>query len=171
MRQEKGLKGAGKWVGLLALLLTISALAPALAATVKKMPDFSEDTVLGQSKIDSASLRGQVVLVNFWATWCPPCRKEIPSLIEMQEKYRARGFTILGISMDEGGRKVVSKFLEKLGVNYPVIIGDTSLARGFGGVMGVPASFLVDREGNVVKRYDGYVSEKVLSGEIEQLLN
>ncbi len=171
MRQEKSFLGAGLWVGLLALLLTMTAVAPALAATVKKLPDFSEETVMGQGKIDSASLHGQVVLVNFWATWCPPCRKEIPSLIEMQDKYRARGFTILGISMDEGGRKVVAKFLEKLGVNYPVIIGSTSLARGFGGVMGVPATFLVDREGNLVKRYDGYVSEKILSGEIEKLLN
>ena len=169
---------SGKWlisVGLKAgrqvlLLLCLAALAvPALAA--QKMPDFSEETVLGQSKIDSGSLHGQVVLVNFWATWCPPCRKEIPFLMKMQEKYGSRGFTVLGISMDEGGRKVVSKFLEKLGVNYPVIIGDTSLARGFGGVMGVPASFLVDREGNVVKRYDGYVTEKVLSGEVEALLN
>jgi thiol-disulfide isomerase/thioredoxin len=170
MRQERNFWGAGFWVGLLALLLTTLAVEPAMAATVKQMPDFSEETVLGQTKIDSASLRGQVVLVNFWATWCPPCRKEIPSLMEMQDKYRSRGFTVLGISMDEGGRKVVSNFLEKLGVNYPVIIGSTSLARGFGGVMGVPASFLVDREGNLVKRHDGYVSEKILSGEIEQLL-
>ena len=171
MGQAKGLKGAGRWIGLLALLLTMATLTPALAAKVKKMPDFSEETVLGNTKIDSASLRGQVVLVNFWATWCPPCRKEIPSLMEMQEKYRARGFTILGVSMDEGGRKLVSNFLEKLKVNYPVIIGDTALARGFGGVMGVPATFLVDRQGNLVKRYDGYVSEKILSGEIEKLLD
>lgn len=171
MQRKMRFAGIGLLVGLMALLLSISKPVPARAATVKTMPDFSGETVLGQTKIDNASLRGQVVLVNFWATWCPPCRKEIPSLMEMQDKYKARGFTILGISMDEGGRKVVTKFLEKLKVNYPVIIGDSSLARGFGGVMGVPASFLVDREGNLVKRYDGYTSEKVLSGEIEKLLD
>jgi cytochrome c biogenesis protein CcmG/thiol:disulfide interchange protein DsbE len=173
MWREKGLKGVFLRVGLLALSLMILATTPvvAAAATAGKMPDFSEKNVLDQSEIDSASLRGQVVLVNFWATWCPPCRKEIPFLIKMQDKYRDHGFTVLGISMDEGGRKMVGKFLEKLGVNYPVIIGDGSLARGFGGVMGVPASFLVDREGNLVKRYDGYVTEKVLNGEVEKLLN
>lgn len=155
--------------GLPALMLLVLPAAPASASP--KLPDFSEESVLGQERIDNASLGGRVVLVNFWATWCPPCRKEIPFLIKIQEKYQARGFTVLGVSMDEGGRKVVAKFLEKLAVNYPVIIGDSSLARGFGGVMGVPVSFLVDRDGNLVKRFDGYVTETVLSREVERLLD
>ena len=111
-----------------------------------------------------------MVLVNFWATWCPPCRKEIPALIRIQDKYKDKGFSVIGISLDEGGRRVVSKFIKKLEVNYPVFIGKAKIGRGFGGVMGIPVSFLVDREGNLVKRLDGYVSEKVLNRELEKLL-
>jgi thiol-disulfide isomerase/thioredoxin len=172
MQRKKALIGAGLGVGLLALWLMIAVPVPAAKAeSVKKMPDFSGETVVGGTKIDNASLQGQVVLVNFWATWCPPCRKEIPSLIEMQAKYQARGFTILGISMDEGGSSAVRHFLEKLKVNYPVIIGDAALAREFGGVMGIPTSFLMDRQGNLIQRYDGYVTEEILGGKIEKLLD
>ncbi len=169
MRQGKGVRDTRWRSGLLLLLVLVMVASPALAE-VKKLPEFSGDTVLGHARIDNQALLGRVVLVNFWATWCPPCRKEIPSLMEMNEKYKDRGFTVLGVSMDEGGRSVVEKFLEKLHVSYPVIIGSTGLAREFGGVMGVPASFLVDRQGIMVKRYDGYTSEAVLSGEIEKLL-
>lgn len=154
---------------LLALLITVVLAGPAVAA--KKMPAFSGKTVSDQGKFDSSSLLGKVVLVNFWATWCPPCRKEIPALVKLQEKYRAQGFAVVGVSMDEGGSKLVAKFLEKQKVNYPVIIGDADLARGFGGVIGVPASFLVDRKGELLRRYDGFATEDELQEEIEKLLN
>ncbi len=155
-------------VGLLSLMMAVLLAGPALAA--KKMPEFSEKTVNDQGKFDSATLRGKVVLVNFWATWCPPCRKEIPSLVKLQEKYRDKGFAVVGISMDEGGSTLVGKFLAKQKVTYPVIIGDAELARGFGGVIGVPASFLVDRQGELIRRYDGFASEDELQEEIEKLL-
>jgi cytochrome c biogenesis protein CcmG/thiol:disulfide interchange protein DsbE len=90
--------------------------------------------------------------------------------MKIQAKYRDKGFSVIGISMDEGGRKVVSKFVEKLKINYPVFIGDAKIGRGFGGVMGIPVSFLVDRDGNLHKRLDGYVSEKVLERELKTLL-
>lgn len=155
-------------VVLLSLMMAVLLAGPAMAA--KKMPDFSGNTVNEQGKFDSATLRGKVVLVNFWATWCPPCRKEIPSLLKLQEKYRDKGFAVVGISMDEGGSKLVGKFLAKQKVSYPVIIGDAGLARGFGGVIGVPASFLVDRQGELIRRYDGFATEDELQEEIEKLL-
>jgi len=155
-------------VVLLVLLMVLMLTGPAAAA--KKMPDFSGKTVNDQGKFESSSLAGKVVLVNFWATWCPPCRKEIPSLLKLQEKYGVQGFAVVGVSMDEGGAKLVAKFLDKQKVNYPVIIGDADLARGFGGVIGVPATFLVDRKGELVRRYDGYATENELREEIEKLL-
>jgi thiol-disulfide isomerase/thioredoxin len=149
-------------------MMAVLLVGPAMAA--KRMPDFSGKTVNDQGKFDSATLRGKVVLVNFWATWCPPCRKEIPSLLKLQEKYRDKGFAVVGVSMDEGGSTLVGKFLAKQKVSYPVIIGDAELARGFGGVIGVPATFLVDRQGELIRRYDGFASEDELQEEIEKLL-
>jgi cytochrome c biogenesis protein CcmG/thiol:disulfide interchange protein DsbE len=165
--------GTGKMSGrlpvvALVLMMTMMLVGPAMAA--KKMPAFTGKTVNDQGQFDSATLQGKVVLVNFWATWCPPCRKEIPSLVKLQEKYRDKGFAVVGVSMDEGGSKLVAKFLDKQKVSYPVIIGDAELARGFGGVIGVPASFLVDRKGELIRRYDGFASEDELQEEIEKLL-
>jgi cytochrome c biogenesis protein CcmG/thiol:disulfide interchange protein DsbE len=142
---------------------------PALSAVVKKMPDFSEANITAEGMVNSKDFAGKVLLVNFWATTCPPCREEIPSLMRLQEKYKDKGFSVIGISMDEGGRREVSKFIGKLGVNYPVFIGNAKIGRGFGGIMWVPVTVFVDREGNLVKRLDGFVSEKVLTKELELL--
>ena len=160
-----------KWRCALGLLVCLAVVMMAAnVGAAQKMPDFSEKNITSDGLVDSKDFAGKVVLVNFWATWCPPCRKEIPSLIKIQDEYKDRGFSVIGISMDEGGRKLVSKFIKKLEVNYPVFIGKAKTARGFGGVMGIPVSFLVDREGNLVKRLDGYISEKVFNRELVKLL-
>ncbi|MDF1578299.1 MAG: TlpA disulfide reductase family protein [Desulfobulbales bacterium] len=145
-------------------------MAAGSVGAAEKMPEFSEKNITGDGLVNSADFAGKVLLVNFWATWCPPCRKEIPALIKIHDKYKDQGFSVIGISMDEGGRRVVGKFVEKLGVNYPVFIGNAKLGRGFGGVMGIPVTFLVDREGNLVQRLDGYISEKVLDKQLYLLL-
>src|ERR1700737_182548 len=99
--------------------------------------------------------KGKVVLVNFWATWCDPCRVEIPWLIEMQQKYSARGFTVLGVAMDEEGRSVVAPFVEKerfdvnggkSQMNYPIVVGGDAAADKFGGLLGYPTSILISRD-------------------------
>lgn len=140
------------------------------SSAAQKMPQFAEKNIIDGAVVKSEDFKGKVLLVNFWATWCPPCRKEIPSLINLQDKNGDKGFSVLGISMDEGGKRLVKKFVSKINLNYPVIIGDAKIARGFGGVIGIPVTFLVDREGNLVKRFDGYVSEKVLERELEKML-
>ena len=160
-----GLKGV---LAVLLVLLVVLLGADNVEAA-KKMPSFSKKNVADGSKVSSDAYKGKVLLINFWATWCPPCRKEIPYLIKLQEKYKEKGFSVIGISMDEGGRRLVNKFITKLKVNYPVIIGNAKLARGFGGVIGIPVSFVVDREGNLVKRLDGYISEKVVDRELKKL--
>ncbi len=99
--------------------------------------------------ITLAQYRGQVVLVNFWATWCEPCQVEIPWMIALQKKYGPRGFTILGLSMDEEGKKAVEPFLEqkrfdvegqKEAMNYPILLGNDSIGSKFGGILGLPTS-------------------------------
>jgi thiol-disulfide isomerase/thioredoxin len=126
-----------------------------------------------------AHYKGKVVLVNFWATWCDPCYIEIPWLIEMQQKYEAKGFTVLGISMDEEGKSAVDPFLakerfnvngQKLPMNYPIVIGNDEVADKFGGLLGYPTSFLISRDGKIVKKVQGLISYEEFTKAIESQL-
>jgi cytochrome c-type biogenesis protein len=143
---------------------------PAPAVTFKNLD--GADVTLAQYK-------GTVVLVNFWATWCDPCYVEIPWLIEMQQNYAAKGFTILGVSMDEEGKSAVVPFLakerfdvngKKLPMNYPIVIGNEDVADKFGGLLGYPTSFLISKDGKIVKKVQGLVSYEELTKAIEAQL-
>ncbi|HXM94497.1 MAG TPA: TlpA disulfide reductase family protein [Candidatus Dormibacteraeota bacterium] len=121
----------------------------------------------------------KVVLVNFWATWCEPCRIEIPWLIEMQQKYGAKGFTVLGIAMDEEGKSVVAPFVDKerfdvngqkLPMSYPILLGNEGVADKFGGLFGYPTSILISRDGKQVKRITGLISYEEITKAIESQL-
>ncbi len=123
--------------------------------------------------------KGQVVLVNFWATWCEPCKIEIPWMIEFQNKYRARGFTILGLSMDDEGKKVVAPFLQnerfdvdgqKAAMNYPILLANDSIAEQFGGLIGLPTSMLFTRDGKKIKTIVGLVNHDDIEKAITSLL-
>ncbi len=126
--------------------------------------------------ITLAQFRGQVVLVNFWATWCEPCQVEIPWMIALQKKYGPRGFTILGLSMDEDGKKAVEPFLEqkrfdvagqKEAMNYPILLGNDSIGAKFGGILGLPTSMLFTRDGRKIKTITGVIDRDDLSKTIE----
>src|SRR5436309_6973366 len=126
-----------------------------------------------------AQYKGKVVLVNFWATWCDPCYIEIPWLIEMQQKYAAKGFTVLGVSMDEDGKSAVVPFLakerfnvngQKLPMNYPIVLGSDEIADKFGGLLGYPTGFLISRDGKVVKKFQGLTSFDDIANAIESQL-
>ena len=147
-----------------------SGSTPAPEVTFKDLED--KTATLSQYK-------GKVVLVNFWATWCDPCFVEIPWLIEMQQKYEAKGFTILGISMDEEGKSAVVPFLakerfnvngQKLPMNYPIVIGNDEVADKFGGLLGYPTSILISRDGKIVKKVQGLISYEELTKAIEAQL-
>ena len=123
--------------------------------------------------------KGKVVLVNFWATWCEPCQVEIPWLIEIQQKYAAKGFTVLGIAMDEEGAKVVTPWVNKerfdvngtkSQMNYPIVIGNDAAADKFGGLLGYPTSVLITRDGKIIKRITGIISSEEISKSIESQL-
>lgn len=117
---------------------------------------------------DSDIPKGKVVLVNFWATWCEPCKIEIPELIQLQQKYGAQGFTILGVAMDDEGSPVVAPFVQskrwdigggkQASMNYPIFIGSEKVADKFGGLLGFPTSVLLGKDGKEIHRTTGAIS-------------
>ena len=131
-------------------------------------PDFSLRDLSGRG-LDLSAYRGKVVLLNFWATWCSPCRTEIPQFIELQKKYRDKGLRIVGISLDED-EKPVRAFYRQLKMNYQVAIGDASLAERFGGILGLPVSFFIGCDGRIFSRHNGLADISVIEKEIVQLL-
>ncbi|MGO9591921.1 MAG: cytochrome c biogenesis protein CcdA [Candidatus Acidiferrales bacterium] len=126
-----------------------------------------------------SSLKGKVVLLNFWATWCEPCRGEIPVLIGLQQQYSGKGFTMLGASMDDDPTKVVPQFVKanefKVDgkdetMNYPIVAGSDAITDQFGGLLGMPTSYLISRDGKIVKRYIGVVNPAQITKDIESQL-
>jgi thiol-disulfide isomerase/thioredoxin len=148
--------------------------SPAIAeAPVVAMKDLSGNDVSLQQ------YKGKVVLVNFWATWCEPCKSEIPILIDLQQKYGSRGFSVLGLSMDEDGIKAVQPFLDKErfdvsgqkeAIDYPIVFANDSIAEKFGGIVGLPTSLLFSRDGKGVKKIVGPIDYDTISKAIEGLL-
>ncbi|GAC1673271.1 MAG: redoxin domain-containing protein [Candidatus Acidiferrum sp.] len=134
---------------------------------------------LNGKDVSLSQFKGQVVLVNFWATWCGPCREEIPGLIALQQKYGAKGFTVLGIAMDEEGKKAVAPYVanerfdvhgQKLPMSYPIVLGNDEAADKFGGLFGLPTSILISRSGKQVKHISGAANEEEFSEMIESQL-
>jgi peroxiredoxin len=117
-----------------------------------------------------ADFKGKVVILDFWATWCPPCRKEIPGFVNLQKKYGDKGLVVVGVSLDEGGTAAVKPFVQKMGMNYPVVMGDQKTVAAFGGIEAIPTTFVIDREGNVVTAHQGYADEATFESEIKPLL-
>ncbi len=148
--------------------LGIMANQQAMAAT--PVPHFTLQSAVDGSMIDSAGYNGKVMLVTFFATWCPPCRAEVPALIQLQKEYTPRGFSVVGISVDQSGRDEVSRFIAKNGINYPVVMANDRVTKDFKGIWGIPVSFLVDRSGQIRKRYEGYVEQEIYQKDIGELL-
>src|ERR1022692_3826875 len=131
-------------------------------------PDFSLMD-LNRQPLDLANYRGKIVLLDFWATWCTPCRGEIPHFVEFQDKYRDQGLQVIGISMDDGP-KPVREFYQQFKMNYPVALGTEKLAQAYSGILGLPVTFLIGRDGQIAAKYVGEVQMPVLEQEIKSLL-
>ena len=116
-----------------------------------------------------SSYRGKVVLLDFWATWCVPCREETPHFVELQQKYADSGLQIIGVSMDDSPDPVRT-FYEQFHMNYPVVMGTAEVGSAYGGVLGLPIAFLIDRDGRIYARHMGATSPAVFEKEIVSLL-
>jgi thiol-disulfide isomerase/thioredoxin len=124
---------------------------------------------LSGKPVDISSWTGKVVIVNFWATWCPPCREEIPELLELKKDYKDR-LEIVGISEDEDSPESVAKFAKQKGITYPIVIASDQLIESYGGVPALPTSFLIDTQGRVVQKHSGLYPIEWYHREIRSLL-
>jgi peroxiredoxin len=135
----------------------------------EKLPDFTLKTLAGD-EVNLRGLEGQkVVVVNFWATWCGPCRHEIPDFNEVYSRYRARGVEFLGIAVDESPETVIPEFLAENPISYPVLMGSPDLTFRYG-VRGLPTTFIIDRDGRISKRIMGMTAAATLESELNKLL-
>jgi thiol-disulfide isomerase/thioredoxin len=140
----------------------------AYAAT--DMPAFTLPEVTEGKIVDTSQYSGKVLLVVFFATWCPPCMEEVPELIDLQKEFGREGFSVLGLSVDEEGPQVVSKMVQRRGINYPVVMANGKIIRDFGGVYSIPVSFLVNKKGVIVKKYPGLIPHDIFVNDIKAVI-
>ena len=132
-------------------------------------PDFALTDSNG-ARLALSDYKGKVVLLDFWATWCGPCRIEIPWFVQLEEKYQSQGFAVVGVAMEDT-QDSVSEFYRQFHLNYPVALGDSKVAALYGGIGGLPTSFLIGRDGRVYSEHTGTTNADVFQDEIQQLLS
>jgi cytochrome c biogenesis protein CcmG/thiol:disulfide interchange protein DsbE len=132
----------------------------------KLAPEFSLESLQGQT-VHLADFRGKAVLLNFWATWCQPCKIEMPWLEQMQQQYGPEGLQIVGIAMDDASKEDIAKFTKEMGVNYPILLGKESVGDAYGGVQFLPSTFFIDRNGKFVDRVFGLKSRSEIEDDIK----
>jgi thiol-disulfide isomerase/thioredoxin len=133
-------------------------------------PDFDLQTLDGKN-LKLSDLRGKAVLLNFWATYCGPCKIEMPWFVELQKQYGPEGFQIVGVAMDDASTDEIAKFAKEMGVNYPILIGKDSVAESYGGVSVLPTTFFVDRDGKLIAREFGLQSRSVFVDHIKKAMS
>ncbi len=146
---------------------TANAENPTLAV-YRTAPNFSR-VDLDRRNVDLTAYRGKVVVLNFWATWCAPCLTEMPRFVEWQRKYGGRRLQVIGISMDDEAPPVRAAY-QKYRLNYPVVMGDEKLGEMYGGILGLPVTFLIDRNGNIRFKHEGVNDLNMIDNEIQVLL-
>lgn len=160
----------------LVIVVTMMMLAPrlvkykptnAIASDPKgqSAPDFALKDIDGKT-VRLSDYRGKAVVVNFWATWCPPCKTEMPWLVDLENKYRSQGLEIIGVALDEASKEEIAKFAHDMKLNYSVVIGDDNTADAYGSVQMLPTTFYIDRNGKIVERVVGITGR----GEIEDYM-
>lgn len=136
--------------------------------TLRKAPSFELLNLQGET-VRFEDYAGKVILLDFWASWCPPCQEEIPHFIEVYRQYQAKGFVILGVSVGDS-RQSVERFVKQRGVNYPVLLGNEAILGAYPGIYFLPTAFLIDRKGMIREKLIGYVGKEELEGKILPLL-
>jgi thiol-disulfide isomerase/thioredoxin len=133
-------------------------------------PDFALQSLDGKI-VHLTDFRGKAVLLNFWATWCTPCRLEMPWFVELQKQYGPEGLEVLGVAMDDAGKDKIAQFAKEMGVNYPVLLGKESVGDEYGGLEYLPTSFYIGRDGKVVARVFGLRSRSDIEDWIKEALS
>jgi cytochrome c biogenesis protein CcmG/thiol:disulfide interchange protein DsbE len=142
---------------------------PAAQKSSSVAPDFSLPTPDGKT-LKLSSYKGKAVIIDFWATWCPPCRKGIPDLIELKKKYGSKGLEIIGVSVDQDTKPDVVPFIKDKGINYPVVYADNSIVMNYGGIRAIPTSFVIDKQGKIVASYEGLMPIQTYENHIKKIL-
>ncbi|MBC8468649.1 MAG: TlpA family protein disulfide reductase [Planctomycetes bacterium] len=135
----------------------------------KSAPSFTLLDLNG-NKVSLSDFKGKVVILDFWATWCPPCVKEIPHFIELYDKYKDQGLAIIGISVDQQGISIVKAFKEKFNINYPILMAERQVVIAYGNIRSIPTAFVIDKSGNIQRVYVGYRDKAVFEADIKELL-
>jgi len=162
---KKSILSAFIIISLIVMVNTINANTP----DNKKAPEIVLKTLEGKT-VKLSDYKGKIVIVDFWATWCPPCRKGIPDLIELQKTY-SKDLVVLGISLDqERTLKDLKPFIENYGINYPVVLGDEKVVKDYGGINAIPTSFIIDQKGFIIDSHVGLVPKTVYEDKIKKLL-
>ena len=134
------------------------------SVSAQEAPDFTLTDMNGK-QVSLSDFKGKVIVLDFWATWCGPCRMEIPSFIQLQSDYEDE-VVVLGVSLDQGGPSAVVPFAEKMGINYPIVYGNGSVTQAYGGVRGIPTTFIIDKQFNIQRKYVGYTDHRVFEQDI-----
>src|SRR5579862_2482526 len=139
------------------------------AGLSKPAPDFSLESLDGKT-MRLSDLRGKAVLLNFWATWCGPCKIEMPWFVDLQKQYGDQGLQIVGVAMDDASKEDIAKFAKDMGVNYPILIGKESVGDEYGGVPALPESFLIARDGKIVDKIIGLRGKAEIEDAVKKAL-
>lgn len=151
-----------------AATLALLAFAP-LAATARPAPSFSVKTLEGKP-LRLAELRNKPVIVDFWATWCGPCRASMPHLSSMQTRYEKQGLTVIGMSVDDGGPQRVRKFANQLGVKFTLAMANDEILDAYGPIRSIPTTFFINRKGDIIRRVVGYIDGETMEDYVKEIL-
>jgi peroxiredoxin len=168
-----------KWIVWLLVLIVASTVCYMVGSTSTQQPSSTPSTTNAEapsftlSDVDGHSVslsnyRGKVVILDFWAPWCPPCRREIPDFIALQNQYASQGLQIIGIGLDQPNN--VASFVQEHGINYPVVVGNNVITNLYGGISGIPTTFVIDRQGNIINKFEGFTKKGIFEEEIKKLL-
>jgi len=133
-------------------------------------PDFSIKDITGKT-ITLSDYRGKVVILDFWDTWCPPCRRGIPDFIDLYNEYKDSGFVIIGLAFGREGEQKVKDFVKEYGMNYPVVVATQEVGEAYGPIRSIPTAFIISKKGEVMKRYVGLRPKSEFEHDIQYLLN
>jgi len=159
-----------KRIGPVFLVLCLCLPGASCTPVKKKAPDFNLTDINGKP-VRLSDYQGKVVILDFWATWCPPCRKGIPDFNVLYSNYRGKGLEILGIAVDEGGKDSVQQGMQEhaITIGYPILIGTAEVQKSYGGIEAIPTTFILDKEGNIVAKYVGLQDKATFVKHLDKL--